>query len=104
MEYIIIDIYSGYIFADTRDMAGWEGGSIVEAVKMMDETIVGAHGRSYQEVSRLDGDSGYAVYRVDIDGSEAVTVVHDGQDKDTIDAVIENCEFVGHVAYDQPEN
>ena len=35
--------------------------------------------------------NGYYVYRADIDGAEAVPVVMDGQDKDTIEAVLRDC-------------
>jgi hypothetical protein len=37
--------------------------------------------------------NGHHVYRADVGDSEAV--VHDGQDRDTIDAVRRDCEYVG---------
>ena len=99
-HYIIQDAYTGYIWGDTRDFDGavYDGESIVDACRKLDE-IVGGEPREYEEVSRLSGDSGYIVYRVDIKGSEAVTVVHDGQDKGTIEAVERDCDLVGYVEW-----
>lgn len=103
-HYIIQDVYSGYIWGDTRDFANGpnEYDTIVDACRALDLDIGGAEDRVYSQVPRLSGDSGYAVYRVDINGSEAVTVVHDGQDKATIEAVMENCDLVGYVEFKEP--
>lgn len=99
-NYIIIDAWTGYIWGDTRDIGGksMSFDSIEDACRALDESN-GDHGREYSQVSRLSGDQGYAVYRVDVDGSEAVPVVHDGQDQETIDAVTESCQLVGFVEY-----
>ena len=99
-NYIIIDAWIGYIWGDTRDIGGksMSFDSIEDACRALDESN-GDHGREYSQVSRLSGDQGYAVYRVDVDGSEAVPVVHDGQDQETIDAVTESCQLVGFVEY-----
>lgn len=104
-QYIIQDAYTGYIWGDTRDFDGavYAADGIVDACRKLDEIIGGADGREYEEVSRLDGDSGYAVYRVDINGSEAVTVVHDGQDRETINAVMKCCDLVGYVQWSTQE-
>jgi len=100
-HYIIQDVYSGYIWGDTRDFNGalYVADGIADACRELDQSVVGEMGRTYEEVSRLDGDQGYAVYRVDINGSEAVTVVHDGQDADTIRSVMDSCDLVGYVQW-----
>ena len=41
--------------------------------------------------------TGYHVYRADVRGSEAVPVVQDGQDQDTINAVMELCDYVAFI-------
>lgn len=102
-NYIIIDRYSGYIWGDTRDLNGKSVStdSITEACRLLDESI-SLRARTYEEVSRLPGDQGYAVYRVDVNGSEAVPVVRDGRDQDEIDAVIASCPLVGYVEWKDP--
>lgn len=100
--YIIQDVYSGFIWGDIRDIGGRSISpeTIAEACRLVDESI-GTYGRTYAEVSRLSGDQGYKVYRVDINGSEAVPVVQDGQDRETIRAVEQACEFVGFVEFSE---
>jgi hypothetical protein len=39
-------------------------------------------------------ETGYHVYRADIDGSEVVPVITDGQDQEMIDAVAFDCAYV----------
>jgi hypothetical protein len=96
--YIIIDAYSGYIWGDTRNFDGktYNAESITDACAALDRTL-GEFGRTYAQVPQLSGMTGYVVYRVDIDGSEAVPVVRDGQDQDTIDAVERDCDLIGYV-------
>ena len=103
--YIIQDAYTGYIWGDTRDVSGQvvTVDTPVDACRVIDHDI-GERDRKYAEVSRLSGDTGYLVYRVDIDGSEAVVVVHDGQDRETIEAVQNACEFVGYVEWTPAED
>lgn len=99
-RYILIDSNSGYIFGDTADyLGGRDPGSMSEAARLLDESI-GEHGRRYEELSRnpRSTQTGYDVYRADIDGSEAVTVVQDGQDQEMIEAVERDCQYVGFVA------
>lgn len=102
--YIIQDAYTGYIWGDTRDIGGKPVNfdEITDACRAVDESI-GEFGRVYEEVPRLGGDTGYIVYRVDIDGSEAVTVIHDGQSRDEIEAVMRDCLLVGYVEYKAAE-
>lgn len=98
-RYILIDNNSGYIFGDTADFAaGQEINSISDAARALDESI-GEPGRSYIENSRSPRSTvtGYSVYRADINGSEAVAIVRDGQDPEIISAVEDSCEYVGFV-------
>ncbi len=97
-RYILIDNCSGYIWGDTADyLAGKQDGiTPIDAAQALDASI-GEHGRDYEEVSRralASNETGYHVYRADVGGSEAVVVVHDGQDQETIEAVERDCEYV----------
>ena len=99
-RYILIDLDSGYIFGDSADLNGgiYHGDDALEYAQALDASI-GCHGRTYEMHSNgRNQSSGYHVYRADIDGSEAVTVVWDGQDQDTIDAVQASCQYVGFIA------
>ena len=98
MRYIIIDNYSGYIWGDSADFAAGkeQPQSMVDTCKMLDESI-GEYERTYEAVSRLSGQNGYVVYRVDVNGGEAVPVVRDGQDRDMIEAVERDCQLLGYV-------
>ena len=99
-RYILIDSHSGYIWGDTADLAGFDGsaGTIVDAAAKLDESL-NEYDREYEEVTRreLGGHTGYLVYRADINGSDAIPVVTDGQDQEMIDAVLRDCEYVGAV-------
>lgn len=102
-RYILIDNHTGYIWGDSADLNGQIfTGTALEFAKALDESL-GEHGRSYEEVSRLDGRSGYSVYRADINGSDAVNVVFDGQDQETIEAVERDCQHLGYIATTQGE-
>ena len=108
-RYILIDNCSGYIFGDTADLpqhtfaedsfpVSQSGLTPIEAARWLDETEVREFGRAYEKVSRLDGnETGYRIYRADINGSEAVPVAYDGQDADTIAEVERNCDLVATV-------
>ncbi|HEV8502954.1 MAG TPA: hypothetical protein VGR63_15370 [Casimicrobiaceae bacterium] len=107
-RYILIDNHSGFIFGDTADMApGVIGSSDVSptlAARWLDENLVGQFGREYELIGRNPNDTstGYHVYRADIDGSEAVPVVHNGQDRETIAAVERSCRYEGFVRCHSP--
>lgn len=102
-RYILIDSNSGYIWGDSADLNGQIfTGTALEFAKALDESL-GEHGRIYEEVSRLDGRSGYSVYRADINGSDAVAVVWDGQNQETIDAVERDCRHLGYIAITRGE-
>jgi hypothetical protein len=98
--YIIQDACSGYIWGDTRDFDGvsYSATDIVDACRKLD-SLVGAETREYWQVPRLSGNSGYVVYRADVAGSEAVTIVQDGSDNDTISAVMNCCQIAGYVEW-----
>jgi len=101
-RYILIDNASGYIFGDTADFSGViaqaNGGSPIDAAREMDEAVIGEHGRTYEEVNSLaSNETGYHVYRADVGGSDAVVTVWDGQDQDTINAVIASCPLVATI-------
>lgn len=96
-RYILIDNHTGYIFGDSADLDGRIfNGTPAEYAAALDASI-GEHGRTYEECSRhslASNETGYHVYRADVRGSEAVGLVHDGQDQETIDDVARNCEYV----------
>lgn len=108
-RYILIDSNSGFIFGDTAQFerklrpfisedckVGGSEMSPTQAARVLDEETVGEFGRSYIEHSRIPSDtrSGYAVYRADVNGSDAVAAIIDGQDQEMIEAVERDCEFV----------
>ena len=99
-RYILIDNNSGYIFGDSADFAAGNQPDLtpIEAARRLDESI-GEHGREYRELSSAPHDTrtGYAVYRADINGSEAVPLIQDGQDQELIEAVNRDCEFVAFI-------
>lgn len=98
MRYIIQDAYTGYIWGDSAEAPE----TIIDACKMLDNSI-GEFERTYEEVPRLSSECGYIVYRADINGSEAVPVVQDGQDREIIEAVERDCQLLGYVEFTQQE-
>lgn len=100
-RYILVDNYSGYIFGDTADYAISEQNGLtpVEACRLLDERVIGGDARTYLEHSWRphDNTTGYLVYRADVNGSDAVPVVQDGQDPEMIEAVARDCDFVAFV-------
>lgn len=100
-RYILIDNNSGYIFGDTADFAAGRQSditSITDAARMLDASLR-VHGRTYIETRRnpRTTETGYDCYRADINGSEAVAVVQDGQDPCMIESIERDCEYVGFV-------
>lgn len=104
-RYILIDNYSGFIWGDSADLQGriFQGAPI-EFAKALDESI-GATGRVYEMQWNKPHDirSGYHVYRADVNGSEAVPVVTDGEDQDMIDAVTRDCQYECFISFSYPE-
>lgn len=97
-RFILVDSSTGYIFGDTSDFAASQQiDSPEHAAQLLDEHI-GAPASKYELMRNRANDApGYFVYRADINGSDAVPVVCDGQDQATIDGVTDSCEFVGFV-------
>lgn len=106
-RYIMIDAHTGYVFGDTADINGRAVScdDIIEAARTLDTEVIGGPTRTYREVHRsdLENDTGYHIYRADVGGSEAVPVVTDGQDRETIQAVLDHCEYAGSVACESEE-
>lgn len=98
-RYILIDNYTGYIRGDSADLDGKIfAGTALEFAAALDTSLHNGD-RSYTEQSRAQpGQTGYHVYRADIDGSEALLVIWDGQDQATIDAVTEGCRYEGFIS------
>lgn len=99
-RYILIDNHSGYIFADSADFEGRIFTGTPEEFAADLDASNGEHGRTYEfgiRAPRSDA-TGYHVYRADHSGSEAVPVVHDGQDQETIEAVERSCQYQGFIA------
>jgi len=93
-RYILIDRHSGYIFGDTADFAaGREFDTPAEAAAILHETLLDG-AVAFEACGDRDEHAVYDVYQADINGSDAVGVVHDGQDQETIDAVVAACEHV----------
>jgi hypothetical protein len=98
-RYILIDNHTGYIWGDSADLNGAIfSGTALEYAEALDVSLHDG-GRAYTEQSRAQpGQSGYHVYRADVDGSDAVPVVWDGQDQETIDSVTKSCRYEGFIA------
>ena len=94
-RYILICSESGYIFGDSAYITGGATSTPAQVAAALDASI-GLHDRTYSDLHARpsDGRTGYLVYRADIDGSEVVPLVHDGQDRDTIEQVERLCEYV----------
>lgn len=101
-RYILIDHASGYIFGDTGDLNGAaRDESPADAARRLDESI-GEFGRSYEEERAqyrpdFSNSTAYHVYRADVNGSEAVPLVSDGQSQDEIEQVERLCRKVAVV-------
>lgn len=110
-RYILIDNASGYIWGDSADLSGriftpsglpsYGGEALIngalEYAAALDANIGGAEGRTYEIALRgeiASNDTGYHAYRADVGGSDAVDIVRDGQDQETIEAVERDCEYV----------
>jgi hypothetical protein len=108
-RFILIDEHSGFIYGDTADLPrdhlieGEQAGDLELtpelAARWVDEAEGGKYGRRYSLTSHMpQGASGYHVYRADVGGSDAVPLVWDGQDRETIEAVLEYCKYYGFVS------
>jgi len=106
-RFILIDNHTGYVWGDSADLNGGIfvptaeglGAQAVEYAAALDASN-GEHDRSYLECSRhalASNETGYHVYRADVGGSEAIGIVRDGQDQETIDSVVRDCEYVSTI-------
>jgi hypothetical protein len=98
-RFILIENASGYIWGDSADLNGaiFPCPDAIAYAAALDASF-GEHGRIYDRVGPHDltsEETGYHVYRADVDGSDAVPIVHDGQDRETIRAVVRDCLYVG---------
>lgn len=115
---IIQEAHSGFLWADSAlfqpaHCADYSAGgfdpsgpccdaNILAAIRTM-QWEIGDLDQQWEIVSRRDarilaGRDGYIVWRADVDGSDAVAAIQDGQDMDTIRAVERGCELVAVVA------
>ena len=110
---ILIDNNSGLIIADAANyrlgnLDEWrdnnsDNDSDIErvsllAARLLDDSI-GEHGCEYEFISYDPSDTrtGCLIYRADIDGSEALPVVVEERNQETIDAVKRYCRLKGFV-------
>ena len=113
MRLILIDNNSGLIFGDTANyllarLNDWRENNSdnnsdtarlsLMAARLLDDTI-GEHGREYGFINYdpCDTRTGYLIYRADIDGSDALPVVTDGQKQEMIHSVKSACRLEGFV-------
>jgi hypothetical protein len=119
LQIILIDTDSGYIWGDSSDLDGdifqlsesdcdqigprhptaddWA----LAFARALDESL-GERNRTYvmqSPAAARNGQSGYMAYRNDINGSEAVGHIRDGQDKEVIEMVERDCQLIGFIAY-----
>ena len=98
--WILIDKSSGYVWGDSRDLEGKIfTGDALEFAEALDKSTKAWEPGEYRWAADPTGAVRYFVYRVDIAGSEAVSVVHDGQDQDTIAAVESSCRYEGAITF-----
>lgn len=104
-RFIIIDVNSGYIFGDTADFAANQPSEITpeEACMLLDASLMQPGGH-YVRCDERSSCATYLVYRADIAGGEAIPVVTDGQDRETIEAVEDFCSLVCGVERVAPEH
>lgn len=75
-HYVLIDACSGFVWEEA------DAETPIEACRIVDEKI-GGEPREYEEVTRLDGRSGYYVYKAPAEW----TAVDDGQSQSEIERV-----------------
>lgn len=98
-RYILIDNYSGYIFADSADLNGRIfDGTPTQFAEAFDHSI-NEYGRSYEMLHHnpRTTETGYHVYCAVAAGSEVVPVIEDGQNQEMIQTVEQQCRYVGFI-------
>lgn len=97
-RYILIDNFSGYVWGDSADLDGRIFvGTPIEFALALDAHIGGEQGHTYEECGKrclASNETGYQVFRADINGSDAVPVVRDGRQQKTIEDIVRSCEYV----------
>lgn len=101
-RYILIDSNSGYIWGDSADLDGkiFEGNAI-QFARALDAWIgTDPNEQDYELLNRppCDTETGCHVYRADVDGSEAVPVITNGQSQEQIRAVERDCQYEGFIS------
>jgi len=98
-RYILIDRASGYIFADSARLSGFDhsAGTPAEAAQALDAELKNAPA-DYASVPRRSEAATYDVFRADARGSDAVPAIHDGQSQEMIEAVERDCDYVCSLA------
>ncbi|TGD91905.1 hypothetical protein [Methylobacterium nonmethylotrophicum] len=96
-RYIIIDRNSGYIWGDSADFGAGRHRSLdpILACRLLDESMREPR-REYEEVSHDDDRATYDVYE-DTGTGEAIPVILEGRDKETINTVISSCKRVATI-------
>lgn len=94
-RYILIDRHSGYIFADTSTLAGFDqvNGTPNDAASALDAEMRSER-FDYAETNRRDDRATYDVHSAD----DAFPVVQDGQSNETIGSVERECRYVTTLA------
>lgn len=121
MRIVLIDNNSGYIFGDSADLDGriftWDdvydpfrsrypgrvtltADDFALAFAQAFDRSIGETGRAYRMAGSdpASNETGYHVYRIDVDGSHVIGDVHDGQDREIIDAVTTGGRYLGFIA------
>lgn len=100
MRIILIDTHTGFIWGDSADHnGGIYNGTPEEYAAALDESNKDPleNGQQYVWSHSLSGEHGYAVYRADVNGSDAVGVICDGQSLEMIESVERDCQFLGYL-------
>lgn len=121
MRIVLIDNNSGYIFGDSADLDGrifgwddvpdparsgyparitWTADDFALAFAEALDRSIGQAGRAYRMAGSdpASTETGYHVYQIDVDGSDVIGDVHDGQDRELIDAVTTGGRYMGFIA------
>jgi hypothetical protein len=97
VRYILIDNNSGFIFADTANLRGFDNGAadgnaaIIDAVRCLNAGMkLDPDTFSYEVGNAYGANDEYTVYRANAD----MATIYDGQNKSEIELVEESCERV----------
>jgi hypothetical protein len=98
MRLILTDNNSGYVFGDYITSDRLCNDVMADAARHVDAEI-GMHDRAYEVLGHdpRDTSTGYHVWRSDINGSDMVPNITDGQDAELLAALERDCEYLGYV-------